>query len=44
MKGSRDHDGSRAELPTAYQQSVSALAEQRLPQAEGYRLSLLRLP
>ncbi|RST10934.1 class I SAM-dependent methyltransferase [Streptomyces sp. WAC04770] len=33
-----------AELPFAYQQMVSALTEQRLPQAEGYRLSLLGLP
>ncbi|MFJ3967097.1 class I SAM-dependent methyltransferase [Streptomyces parvus] len=33
-----------AELPLAYQQMVSALTEQRLPQAEGYRLSLLSLP
>ncbi|WP_329152851.1 hypothetical protein OHA63_03575 [Streptomyces anulatus] len=33
-----------AELPAVHQQMMSALAEQRLPQAEGYRLSLLRLP
>ncbi|MFJ9110235.1 hypothetical protein [Streptomyces sp. NPDC102283] len=33
-----------AELPASYQQMVSALAEQRLPQAEGHRLSLLHLP
>ncbi|MFF9117580.1 hypothetical protein ACF09Y_18550 [Streptomyces massasporeus] len=33
-----------AELPLPYQQMVSALAAQRLPQAEGYRLKLLRLP
>ncbi|MFF9120472.1 class I SAM-dependent methyltransferase [Streptomyces massasporeus] len=33
-----------AELPLPYQQMVSALAAQRLPQAEGYRLNLLRLP
>jgi hypothetical protein len=33
-----------AELPLPYQQMVSALAAQRLPQAAGYRLNLLRLP
>jgi O-methyltransferase involved in polyketide biosynthesis len=33
-----------AELPLPYQQMVSAIAAQRLPQAEGYRLNLLRLP
>ncbi|WP_308405572.1 hypothetical protein [Streptomyces sp. 404i] len=33
-----------AELPAVHQQMMPALAEQRLPQAEGYRLSLLRLP
>ncbi|MEV7049620.1 MULTISPECIES: class I SAM-dependent methyltransferase [Streptomyces] len=33
-----------AELPAAHQQMMSALAEQRLPQAEDHRLSLLRLP
>lgn len=33
-----------AQLPLPYQQMVSAMAAQRLPQAEGYRLNLLRLP
>ncbi|MGZ3103410.1 class I SAM-dependent methyltransferase [Streptomyces sp. H72] len=33
-----------AQLPLPYQQMVSALAAQKLPQAEGYRLSLMRLP
>ncbi|MEU2271459.1 class I SAM-dependent methyltransferase [Streptomyces olindensis] len=33
-----------ARLPLPYQQMVSAIAAQRLPQAEGYRLNLLRLP
>ncbi|MFJ8594990.1 class I SAM-dependent methyltransferase [Streptomyces sp. NPDC093598] len=33
-----------AELPLPCQQMVSAIAAQRLPQAEGYRLNLLRLP
>ncbi len=33
-----------AQLPLPCRQMVSALAAQRLPQAEGYRLSLLRLP
>ncbi|MBD0417857.1 class I SAM-dependent methyltransferase [Streptomyces sp. TRM S81-3] len=33
-----------AQLPLPYQQLVSAIAAQRLPQAEGYRLNLLRLP
>jgi hypothetical protein len=33
-----------AELTLPYQQMVSALAAQRLPQAAGYRLNLLRLP
>ncbi|MFH9821565.1 class I SAM-dependent methyltransferase [Streptomyces sp. NPDC017230] len=33
-----------AQLPLPYQQMVSAIAAQRLPQAEGYRLSLMRLP
>ncbi|MEJ1202342.1 MULTISPECIES: class I SAM-dependent methyltransferase [unclassified Streptomyces] len=33
-----------AQLPLPYQQMVSAIAAQRLPQAEGYRLNLLRLP
>lgn len=33
-----------AELPAPYQEMLSVLAAQRLPQAEGYRLNLLRLP
>jgi O-methyltransferase involved in polyketide biosynthesis len=33
-----------AQLPLPYQQMVTAIAAQRLPQAEGYRLNLLRLP
>ncbi|MER7899270.1 class I SAM-dependent methyltransferase [Streptomyces sp. NPDC096046] len=32
------------ELPVSHQEMLSALAAQRLPQAEGYRLNLLRLP
>ncbi|MFE7897765.1 class I SAM-dependent methyltransferase [Streptomyces sp. NPDC057424] len=32
------------ELPAPYQERLSVLAAQRLPQAEGYRLNLLRLP
>ncbi|WP_432006451.1 hypothetical protein [Streptomyces parvus] len=32
-----------AELPLPYQQMIAALTAQRLPRAEGYRLSLLRL-
>ncbi|MEU0965060.1 class I SAM-dependent methyltransferase [Streptomyces sp. NPDC005917] len=32
------------ELPTAYQEMLSGLAAQRVPQAEAYRLSLVRLP
>ncbi|MEU9731664.1 class I SAM-dependent methyltransferase [Streptomyces sp. NPDC048002] len=33
-----------AQLPLPYQQMVAAIAAQRLPQAEGYRLNLLSLP
>ncbi|MER6619229.1 hypothetical protein [Streptomyces sp. NPDC000931] len=33
-----------AQSPLPYQQTVSAMAAQRLPQAEGYRLNLLCLP
>ncbi|MFJ1733652.1 hypothetical protein [Streptomyces sp. NPDC088254] len=33
-----------AQLPLPYRQMVSALASQKLPQAEGYRLGLMRLP
>ncbi|MGW3974603.1 class I SAM-dependent methyltransferase [Streptomyces ardesiacus] len=33
-----------ARLPLPYRQMVSALTAQRLPQAEGYRLNLMRLP
>ncbi|MFE6918449.1 class I SAM-dependent methyltransferase [Streptomyces rubiginosohelvolus] len=36
-------DALISELPLPYQQMIAALAAQRLPQAEGYRLSLLRL-
>ncbi|MFJ2699298.1 class I SAM-dependent methyltransferase [Streptomyces rochei] len=32
------------ELPVSYREMLSVLAAQRLPQAEGYRLSLLRMP
>ncbi len=32
------------ELPVPYREMLSVLAAQRLPQAEGYRLNLLRLP
>ncbi|MCC9710816.1 class I SAM-dependent methyltransferase [Streptomyces sp. MNU76] len=32
------------ELPAPYQEMLSVLAAQRLPQADGYRLNLLRLP
>ncbi|MER6526244.1 class I SAM-dependent methyltransferase [Streptomyces sp. NPDC001508] len=32
------------ELPAAYQEMLSGLAAQRLPQAEAYRLNLLQLP
>jgi O-methyltransferase involved in polyketide biosynthesis len=32
------------ELPLPYQEMLAVLAAQRLPQAEGYRLNLLRLP
>lgn len=32
------------ELPTAYQKMLTGLAEQRLPQVEEYRLTLLQLP
>ncbi|CAK7286796.1 class I SAM-dependent methyltransferase [Streptomyces misionensis] len=35
---------SVAQLPVPWQQMVSAMAAQRLPQAEGYRLNFLRLP
>ncbi|MET9831102.1 hypothetical protein ABZ078_17775 [Streptomyces sp. NPDC006385] len=31
-------------LPAAYQEMLSGLAEQRLPQVEEYRRNLLRLP
>ncbi|MFD4995589.1 class I SAM-dependent methyltransferase [Streptomyces buecherae] len=34
----------QAQLPLSYQQMVSAIATQRLPQAEGCRLTLLRPP
>ncbi|WP_026328235.1 class I SAM-dependent methyltransferase [Streptomyces sulphureus] len=37
-------DGMYAQLPATYQDMIGRLAEQRLPQVEGYRLSLLRLP
>ncbi|MFI7351635.1 class I SAM-dependent methyltransferase [Streptomyces sp. NPDC049936] len=33
-----------AQLPLPYRQMVAALAAQKLPQAEGYRLNLIRLP
>ncbi|MFG3662311.1 class I SAM-dependent methyltransferase [Streptomyces sp. NPDC047706] len=33
-----------AELPVSCQEMLSVLAAQRLPQAEGYRLNLVRLP
>ncbi|MEU9558917.1 hypothetical protein [Streptomyces fumanus] len=33
-----------AQLPLPYQQTVSAMAAQRLPQAEGYRLDLHACP
>jgi O-methyltransferase involved in polyketide biosynthesis len=33
-----------AQLPLPYQEMVATITAQRLPQAEGYRLSLLRLP
>lgn len=32
------------ELPTAYREMLSGLAEQRLPQVEEYRLTLIQLP
>ncbi|MFC7885720.1 class I SAM-dependent methyltransferase [Streptomyces sp. NPDC057376] len=33
-----------AQLPLPYRQMVAALSAQKLPQAEGYRLNLVRLP
>jgi O-methyltransferase involved in polyketide biosynthesis len=36
--------GMYDELPAAYQEMLTGLAEQRLPQVEEYRLNLVRLP